>query len=61
MAKLDPDVDAVLAIGLAKDPAERWARAEELCGALADALVGRLEPRIRQRAEALLARHPWSS
>jgi serine/threonine-protein kinase len=60
VAKLDPDVDAVLAIGLAKDPAERWARVEELRSALADALVGRLDPRIRQRADALLARHPWS-
>jgi hypothetical protein len=61
VAKLDPDVDAVLAIGLAKDPAERWARVDELRSALADALVGRLDPQIRQRADVLVARQPWST
>ena len=61
VARLDPDVDAVLAIGLAKDPAERWGRVEELRSALADALVGRLDAKLRQRADVLVARHPWST
>jgi len=61
VARLDPDVDAVLAIGLAKDPADRWGKVEELRGALADALAGRLDARIRQRAELVVARHPWGT
>jgi serine/threonine-protein kinase len=53
LAELDPDVDAVLAIGLAKDPAKRWERVVELRDALRDALAGRLAPRLRQRAANL--------
>ena len=61
IAELDPDVDAVLAIGLAKDPADRWSTAVELRDALASAIVGRLDPRIRDRAAALVSRAPWGA
>jgi len=61
LADLDPDVDAVLAIGLAKDPAARWTRVSELRDALAAALEGTLDPALRQRAAELIARQPWGS
>ena len=61
LANLDPDVDAVLAIGLAKDPADRFGRVTELRDALGDALGMRLDPKIRQRADELVARHPWGT
>ncbi|MBX3126160.1 MAG: serine/threonine protein kinase [Polyangiaceae bacterium] len=57
--ELHRDVELVLALGLAKAPAERFASAGGLAEALRHALVGRLEPALRQRAEALLAQHPW--
>jgi len=61
LAELDPDVDAVLAIGLAKDPAGRWSRISEMRTALAAALTGKLDPALRQRAAEVLARQPWST
>jgi len=61
LADLEPDVDAVLAIGLAKDPAARWSRVSELRAALADALVGNLAPPLRERAAELVARQPWGT
>jgi eukaryotic-like serine/threonine-protein kinase len=59
LAGLHPDVDAVLAIGLAKDPAARFDTAAALRGALRDAVAGRLDPALRDRAAALIAAHPW--
>jgi eukaryotic-like serine/threonine-protein kinase len=53
LAELPPEVDLVLAIGLAKDPAGRFQAAEELAGALAAALAGALPAALRLRAEAL--------
>jgi eukaryotic-like serine/threonine-protein kinase len=50
LAKLPPDVDLVLAIGLAKDPRDRFATAGELAAALADALTGSLPESVRARA-----------
>jgi serine/threonine-protein kinase len=55
-----PDaVDAVLAIGLAKEPDGRFATAGELADALARAVRGELAADLRERALALEARHPW--
>ena len=61
LADLHPDVDAVLAIGLVKDPADRFQSAAELRAALAAAMRGELDEQTRQRAATLLARHPWGA
>jgi len=61
LADLHPDVDAVLAIGLAKAPDDRWSRVAELRDALARAFEGQLDPRLRERAAELVTRHPWGS
>ena len=61
LAQLHEDVDSVLALALAKDPAVRWTTAAELHAALADSLDGNLDPRIRRRAASLLAAHPWGA
>jgi eukaryotic-like serine/threonine-protein kinase len=59
LAALPAEVDAVLAIALAKDPADRFATATALGDALADALAGRLDPDLRRRAGELSRRAPW--
>jgi len=61
LAELHADVDAVLAIGLTKDPQLRWERVSELRSALRSALSGGLDPAIRRRAAEVLARHPWGA
>jgi len=61
IVELHPDIDAVLAIGLAKDPADRWSSVVELRAALTAAFAGRLERSLRQRAMALVERFPWDS
>ena len=54
LAAVPVDVDAVLAIGMAKEPAARFATASELADALAAAIAGSLEPALRERGLALL-------
>ncbi|MBX3158561.1 MAG: serine/threonine protein kinase [Deltaproteobacteria bacterium] len=61
LAELDADVDAALAIGLAKDPAQRWAHPHELAAALRAAHAGTLDDATRDRATAVLAAHPWGA
>jgi hypothetical protein len=61
LAELHADVDAVLAVGLVKDPGKRWDRVEDLRAALASAAAGELDPAIRRRAEGVLADHPWGA
>ncbi len=61
LAELHPDVDAVLAIALFKEPDDRWQTLDELREAMALALEGKLDPRTRRRAADLLARHPWGA
>ena len=61
LATLPEDVDAALALGLAKDPAARWSTADELREALDAALRGELDPRVRRRAADLLVAHPWGA
>ena len=48
------EVDLVLAIGLAKQPDQRFASAAELADALAGALVGQLSDALRIRGRALI-------
>ena len=57
--ELGTDVDRVLAIGLAKDRAARFATAADLAEALAAALDDRLDAGLRSRADALIAGHAW--
>jgi serine/threonine-protein kinase len=59
IADLGPEVDLVLAVALAKAPADRFDSALELRDALRDASEGRLSADVRQRAERVLARWPW--
>jgi serine/threonine-protein kinase len=61
LAELSVDVDAALAIGLAKRPDDRWQSVAELRGAVRDAVSGELDPATRLRAAALLDRHPWGA
>lgn len=53
------DVDAVLAIALAKRAEDRFASAGEVATALLQALNRRNNPALRRRASALLERLPW--
>jgi hypothetical protein len=55
LATLPDDVDDVLAIGLAKDPDQRFATADEFVDALSDALAGNLSESVRARGHALIA------
>jgi predicted Ser/Thr protein kinase len=59
-APIPRDVELALRLGLASRPEERFGTARELGKAFDAAFEGRLEPKHRARAEALLARMPWS-
>jgi serine/threonine protein kinase len=59
--ELPPDVDLVLAIGLASRQADRFSTGAELVEALRDALAGQLAPSTRARAAAILQVAGWSS
>ncbi len=57
---LPHEVDLVLAIGLAKRPADRFATAAELADALEGALTGALPMAVRHRGFALVRAGSWS-
>ncbi len=59
LADLPADVDACLALGMAKEPGDRFATGEAFADALATALAGKLDGRDRKRGEALMRRQPW--
>ncbi len=59
LAHLPPDVERVLAIGLAKNRDDRFDRAVALADALVAAARSELSPELRARAEALLAQQAW--
>jgi tRNA A-37 threonylcarbamoyl transferase component Bud32 len=61
LAQLPADVDRVLAIGLAKDPRDRFAFALELARWFSAAVAQGLDLDQRRRADDLIARHPWGS
>jgi serine/threonine-protein kinase len=61
LAKLPRDIDRVLAIGLAKNPVDRFATAIELADALVAAAPGKLDHALRERADAALEARPWGS
>ena len=59
VVRLGPDVERVLALTLAKDREQRPATARLFARALADALGGNLEPKLREAADRLIAKQPW--
>ncbi len=61
LAQLPADVDRVVAIGLAKDPRERFAFALELARWFSAAVTQGLDPDQRRRADDLIARYPWGA
>jgi serine/threonine-protein kinase len=58
---LPPDLDIVLAIAMAKDPADRFASAMDMADALRAAAKGKLDPQHRVHAQTLLAALPWGT
>ena len=60
LADLAPEVDMVLAVALAKAPADRFASAEELREAIEGATRGKVQPDLRARSERILLAMPWS-
>ena len=61
LAGVPADVDRVLAIGLAKDPADRFATAAELARWFAAAVEDGLGPDERRRADEVIAKYPWGT
>ena len=59
LAELPRDVDAVLAIAMAKSAADRYGSAEQLANDLEAALEGRLDHATRARSARLTAALPW--
>jgi serine/threonine-protein kinase len=59
LTELPEDVDRVLAIGMAKDRADRFGTPAELAAAMALAADSQLDAGTRARADALVARHAW--
>lgn len=60
-APLAPEVDLVLALAMAKNPADRFDSAAEFADAMEAASQRRLDGDLRARAERLLARLPWGA
>jgi serine/threonine-protein kinase len=61
LAALPADVDRVLALGLAKDPRDRFATAAELARWFAAAVDAGLAQDQRRRADDLVAKSPWGT
>ncbi len=58
--ELPPDVDAVLAIGMAKRPSDRFDSALGFANMFAAAANSELDDSLRARAHTLVAEHPWN-
>ena len=61
LADLPLDVDRWCAIALAKDPDARFASGDQQTRALAQALDGVLDAKLRKRGDALIRKHPWEA
>lgn len=61
IADLSVEYDYVLAIAMAKDPADRFASAEELSAAFEAIEAGSLPTACLQKGAALIAKHPWGT
>ncbi len=60
-APVSPEIEAVLAIAVAKNVNDRFASAGDLAKALAAAAMGKRDPELRARAARILQRTPWGS
>ena len=60
-ATLPPEVDAVLAVALAKRRDDRFDTAGELAEALDVAVAGRIEPDLAARARSVMRQMPWGT
>jgi serine/threonine-protein kinase len=60
IADVPPEIDLVLAIGMAKNPAQRFASAAELAAALASAFAGALPEHVFERGRALERSGAWA-
>ncbi|HEU0033976.1 MAG TPA: serine/threonine-protein kinase [Kofleriaceae bacterium] len=61
LANISADIDRVLAIGLAKDPRDRFSSAVELARWFATACDGQLDPDQRRRGDDVIAKYPWGT
>ncbi len=61
LTTLPGDIDRVLAIGLAKDPRDRFATAAEFARWFDLAAEGELDPEQRRRADEVIAKYPWGT
>ncbi len=61
LVSLRPEVDLVLAIALAKSPADRFQSVAEMAQALDAAARGRITPELADRADRLLRALPWGA
>jgi serine/threonine-protein kinase len=59
LADLPADFDRFCALALAKAPGQRFASGAALADAVAAALRGALDPRLRERADAAIRARPW--
>lgn len=59
VAEVDPAVDLVLAVAMAKIPSNRFNCADDFARALQDAQSGVITEPLRKKAEALLVDNPW--
>jgi serine/threonine-protein kinase len=60
-SSLDRNVDAVLAVAMAKDPADRFQSADEMIAAFEALGRGEVAPSVRERADRATKRHPWGA
>jgi tRNA A-37 threonylcarbamoyl transferase component Bud32 len=60
-SKVAPEIEAVLAVALAKEPAARFASAGELARTFSEAAAGRVDRGIQHRADLLLRELPWGA
>lgn len=61
ISALPGEVDAVLAVALAKRPRDRFTTAAELVAALDAALIGSVSSDLGRRSRQLLGKHPWGT
>ena len=59
LAEIGEDFDVVFAIGMAKNPSDRFESGEEMSQAFAAAHKGALSAQLRARGDALMLSHPW--
>jgi hypothetical protein len=60
-AEVSPELEAVLAVALAKSPVHRFATAGELAHVFIEAAGGKLDRGIGLRAAAILEDTPWGA